>query len=121
MLLWAAGAWGVKIGILLFYWRVFQQPPPFRMAVIGLGTLFACMFLANIFSFFFQCIPVSSFWDHTRPGRCFNIHDFLLASGVLNVFGDVAVLLLPLPVIWSLHASRNRKISLSIIFMLGTL
>ncbi len=120
MLLWATGVFSVKIGILLFYWRVFPTRG-FRMAVIGVACLSGGIYLSNFFSFMLQCDPVSKFWIPLSPGTCIDQNSFYLASAIINVVGDVAVLSLPLPVVWGLHTSKNKKLSLSFLFLLGAL
>ncbi|KAI0166074.1 hypothetical protein GGR57DRAFT_509759 [Xylariaceae sp. FL1272] len=119
MLLWATGVFSVKIGILLFYWRIFQKTPKFRVAAIAVAFFSTGIFLSNFFSFTFQCIPVQKFWLPDTDGACFDQNAFYLSSAVINVVGDIAVLALPLPIIWKLQASRSKKWSLSFLFLLG--
>ncbi|KAI0199646.1 hypothetical protein F4808DRAFT_203130 [Astrocystis sublimbata] len=119
MLVWAAGVFSVKVGILLFYWRVFQRTVNFRYSAIVVSFISTGIFFSNFFSFTFQCFPVQKFWLPETPGSCINQNAFYLSSAIINVFGDVAVLSLPLPIIWNLQASRGRKWSLSFLFLLG--
>ncbi|KAI0408690.1 hypothetical protein F4802DRAFT_548553 [Xylaria palmicola] len=119
MLIWATGVFSVKIGILLFYWRVFKRTASFRIAAIVVTFLSVGIFLSNFFSFTFQCYPVRRFWLPDTEGSCIDQNAFYLASAIINVFGDVAVLSLPLPIIWRLQASKSRKWSLSFLFLLG--
>ncbi|KAI0476705.1 hypothetical protein F4859DRAFT_521280 [Xylaria cf. heliscus] len=119
MLIWAVGVFSVKIGILLFYWRVFQRTSSFRISALIVTFISTGIFLSNFFSFTFQCFPVSRFWLPDSDGSCIDQNAFYLASAIINVFGDVAVLSLPLPIIWNLQASRSRKWSLSFLFLLG--
>ncbi|ERS97337.1 uncharacterized protein SPSK_02526 [Sporothrix schenckii 1099-18] len=118
MILWACGVFSVKVGILLFYWRVFPTQS-FRIGVVCVACLSTGIFLGNFFSFALQCLPVSLFWDETVKGKCINQNAFYLASAIINVIGDVAVLFLPIPVVWGLHTSRSKKLSLSFLFLLG--
>ncbi|KAI0460464.1 hypothetical protein F5B21DRAFT_10066 [Xylaria acuta] len=119
MLIWATGVFSVKIGILLFYWRVFQRTASFRLGAMVVTFISTGIFLSNFFTFTFQCFPVQKFWLPDTKGSCINQNAFYLASAIINVFGDVAVLSLPLPIIWNLQASRGRKWSLSFLFLLG--
>ncbi|KAJ8120687.1 hypothetical protein ONZ43_g2666 [Nemania bipapillata] len=119
MLVWATGVFSVKIGILLFYWRVFQRTASFRLGAMIVTFISSGIFLSNFFSFTFQCFPVQMFWEHDLKGHCINQNAFYLASAIINVFGDIAVLSLPLPIIWGLQASRSKKWSLSFLFLLG--
>ncbi|KAI1192751.1 hypothetical protein F5X97DRAFT_316321 [Nemania serpens] len=119
MVIWATGVFSVKIGILLFYWRVFQRTSSFRLGALIVTFLSSGIYFSNFFSFIFQCFPVRKFWEPETQGSCINQNAFYLASAIINVFGDVAVLSLPLPIIWKLQASRSRKWSLSFLFLLG--
>jgi hypothetical protein len=121
MLIWATGVFSVKVGILLFYWRVFQKTPNFRVGALLVTFISTGIFLSNFFSFTFQCFPVQKFWMPELEGSCIHQNDFYLASAIINVFGDIAVLSLPLPIIWGLQASRSKKWSLSFLFLLGAL
>ncbi|KAK8135481.1 hypothetical protein PG984_003421 [Apiospora sp. TS-2023a] len=121
MILWSFGVFAVKVGILLFYWRVFSTPR-FRCSILAVGGLSTCIFLVNFFTFTFQCWPIARFWDESiQEGACIAQTEFYLASAVINVVGDVVVLVLPLPVVWSLHTSQSKKWSLSFLFLLGAL
>ncbi|KAI8952326.1 hypothetical protein F4801DRAFT_225466 [Xylaria longipes] len=119
MLIWAVGVFSVKIGILLFYWRVFQRTKTFRFGAMVVAFISTGIFLSNFFTFTFQCFPVRKFWLPETKGSCIDQNAFYLASAIINVFGDVAVLSLPLPIIWNLQASTSRKWSLSFLFLLG--
>ncbi|KAI1813893.1 hypothetical protein GGS20DRAFT_445509 [Poronia punctata] len=119
MLIWVHGVFAVKIGILLFYWRVFKKTSSFRIGAILVGLLSAGIFLSNFLAYVFQCLPVEKFWAPAMGGSCINQDAFYLASAIINVFGDVAVLSLPLPIIWRLQTSRSRKLSVSLLFLLG--
>lgn len=120
MLLWTCGVFGVKVGILLFYRRVFPSSG-FRLAVIVVGCFSLAAFVVNFFTFMLQCMPISRFWEEEASGSCIHQNAFYAASAVINVVGDVSVLCLPLPVIWKLHTSRSRKCALSFLFLLGAL
>ncbi|XXH03343.1 hypothetical protein Hte_009741 [Hypoxylon texense] len=117
MIFWSIGVFGVKVGILMFYWRVFHTRS-FRMSALAVGGFSLMIFLTNLFTFIFQCTPIESFWKDRRE-ECINQVTFYLASAIINVVGDIAVLALPLPIVWRLHTSRSKKWSLSFLFLLG--
>ncbi|KAI0880613.1 uncharacterized protein GGS22DRAFT_174350 [Annulohypoxylon maeteangense] len=114
---WSIGVFSVKVGILIFYWRVFHTRA-FRVSAIAVGTFSLMIFLVNFFTFVFQCTPIKSFWEGNLED-CIDRNAFYLASAIINVAGDIAVLTLPLPVVWRLHTSRSKKWSLSFLFLLG--
>ncbi|KAI6092006.1 hypothetical protein F4821DRAFT_154973 [Hypoxylon rubiginosum] len=117
MIFWSIGVFSVKVGILIFYWRVFHTRS-FRMSALAVGAFSLGIFFTNLFTFIFQCTPVESFWKG-RPEDCIMQVKFYLASAIINVIGDIAVLALPLPIVWRLHTSRSKKWSLSFLFLLG--
>ncbi|KAL7623494.1 hypothetical protein AAE478_007176 [Parahypoxylon ruwenzoriense] len=117
VLFWLIGVFGVKVGILLFYWRVFHTKV-FRLSVLAVGGFSLGIFISNFFVYAFQCTPIDSFWK-SKSEDCIEQFPFYLASAIINVVGDITVLALPLPVVWKLHTSRRRKWSLSFVFLLG--
>ncbi|KAI0164555.1 hypothetical protein GGR52DRAFT_560366 [Hypoxylon sp. FL1284] len=117
MVFWSMGVFSVKVGILMFYWRVFHTRS-FRISALAVGAFSLMIFLSNLFTFLFQCSPIKSFWE-ARPEDCIDQVAFYLASAIINVVGDIAVLALPLPVVWRLHTSNSKKWSLSFLFLLG--
>ncbi|KAI2637323.1 hypothetical protein GGS21DRAFT_511075 [Xylaria nigripes] len=119
MLVWAVAVFSVKIGILLFYWRVFKRTASFRVSAIIVTFISIAIFLSNFFIYIFQCSPIEKFWKPEVEGSCINRITFYLVSAIINVFGDVLVLSLPLPIIWRLQTSRSKKWSLSLLFLLG--
>lgn len=46
---------------------------------------------------------------------------FYLAMGAMSLIEDVAILILPQPVIWQLHLDCRKKLGLAIVFSLGML
>ncbi|KAI1136210.1 hypothetical protein F5Y05DRAFT_391971 [Hypoxylon sp. FL0543] len=117
MVFWSVGVFSVKVGILMFYWRVFTTRA-FRVSAIAVGCFSLSIFIVNFFTFVFQCTPVESFWKG-KIDDCIDQTAFYLASAIINVAGDIAVLTLPLPVVWRLHTSKSKKWSLSFLFLLG--
>ena len=53
------------------------------------------------------------------PGHCFSRHNLGVASGVMNVISDFSILILPLPIIWRLQMSWNRKYRIFAVFGVG--
>ena len=117
---WALGTGVVKIGILLFYWRIFAIHK-FRQVIAMVGTAVAITHTSLFFGFVFHCTPIHTFWDHSKRGFCIGQDNFYISGGALNIVGDIIVLTLPLRPIWALHATRGQKIAVSFLFLLGGL
>ncbi|KAL4961576.1 uncharacterized protein BDV14DRAFT_203610 [Aspergillus stella-maris] len=107
-----------KLSLLLLYNRVF---PIFRWLQITsyiIGAIVIAYNVAVILLGCLLCIPLSRLWSDT-PGRCANP---AIAFGVLaaiNVFTDIAILALPIKPVWSTQMSKQRRVQLLVIFLLG--
>ena len=69
----------------------------------------------------FQCTPVQSFWNSAVPGRCISILAFFRAETAFNLVTNVAIILLPMPMVWRLHMALRRRILLTGIFASGVM
>ncbi|MCJ1416676.1 hypothetical protein MMC32_003014 [Xylographa parallela] len=106
-----------KYSILLFYSRIFKEHY-FKIALWVTTGLVTAWFVAIELSVLLECIPIHSLWDF-GPGHCINLQAFFLGSGVPNVILNTVILVLPLPMIWTLQIERSQKIALSSVFLLG--
>ena len=78
-------------------------------------------FMSNTLGFILQCQPVQFFWNHTIKGHCIDINAFYTASGGLNLVSDIFILSMPIPILWSLKLSTERKLGVIFLFLLGAL
>jgi hypothetical protein len=80
-----------------------------------------CWAIAAFTSNVLQCTPVSFFWDKTQPGHCLPnaLVTIGMTNGVLSFVGDLIILALPVPMIWTLQINLRRKIALNAIFLIG--
>ncbi|KAI2463957.1 hypothetical protein F4781DRAFT_95366 [Annulohypoxylon bovei var. microspora] len=109
----------IKWSILAFYQRIFPQTW-FRWALLGVAVFMGAWMFTTVFAISFQCIPIEYNWDTTiKGGHCINIGQLALVTSILNVITDVAILVLPLPLVWKLNVSRQRRWGLVLLFGLG--
>lgn len=110
----------IKVAILLLYYRLFPNKT-FRRVIYGMGTLVLLCLVSTFFSFLLQCLPIRSFWQHQVAHHCFVQNPFYLAAASLSLVSDVFILVMPMPMVWALNISRQRKMGLSLVFLLGGL
>jgi hypothetical protein len=68
------------------------------------------------------CTPIAFYYDRTIPGgHCKNQVVSGTINAALSLVGDIAILALPLPMVWNLQINMRRKIALCGIFLLGSL
>ncbi|KGO64115.1 hypothetical protein PEX1_020670 [Penicillium expansum] len=81
--------------------------------VVGSSLLF---FVISIF----QCSPIHAYWDiNTKPYHCMDDGAIVFAASVINIFTDILVTALPMPLIWSLKLPTRQRLAVISIFGLG--
>jgi len=112
-----------RLSILLLILRIFCSVKRDRFYwltqfLIGVNAIFYILFL---FIPLFLCSPRSKIWNPDEPGHCLDAKDLYLAAGVFNFISDIAMLSVPVFLIWSLQMSSRRKVGVSAIFCTGIL
>ncbi|KAJ5596597.1 hypothetical protein N7450_003055 [Penicillium hetheringtonii] len=103
----------VKIALLSILTRIFA---PYRGKVwfiyILLGALCVYYAIALIVKIRI-CYPIPFYWlgeELEGGGTCLDQTAALIADSVISVVSDIIILVLPLPLTWSLQMSRNKKL-----------
>ncbi|KAL5382561.1 hypothetical protein DPSP01_006401 [Paraphaeosphaeria sporulosa] len=110
-----------QLSILAFYLRIMIDPKS-RLAVWTLLVLVVCFGVANAFSMVFQCTPIHFFWNGWRgetSGQCIDVRLFGFVRGGIEIFLDLAILTLPLPMLAGLQMSRKKKLQIMSMFCVG--
>ena len=109
----------VKISVVHFYATIFPSRTFFRVACVVMG-LAAATAVATILDAFLGCRPFAYNWDKTiHGGTCGNETLAYLIPCIINLIIDVVVVILPLPVLWTLKMRLPRKIAVMLIFSMG--
>lgn len=113
----------VKLSIMLQFMRIFVP--------LKTGTAYYVIQFVNWLNFLyysaytltaiFYCTPRKKIWEPQTPGHCVNISALLIASSLINITSDIAMLMIPLFCISALQMQLKRKIGISIIFATGIL
>ncbi|KAK6535262.1 hypothetical protein TWF694_001730 [Orbilia ellipsospora] len=112
-----------KVSILAFYLLVFKVQKHFRrfcwvtMAVVIIAGLSLTLLLA------FRCHPIGLVFDPESnrqpfPG-CIGTVRIYFASAPVNILEDLAIIVLPIPVLTSLRLPARQKAILLVVFSLG--
>ncbi|RMD41091.1 hypothetical protein DV735_g4055, partial [Chaetothyriales sp. CBS 134920] len=112
-----------KTSIIVFYLSVMSKDVDVvfkwlnwcTLAVVNLAGLGLTLY--NIL----QCMPVSAGYTYPRPdtATCTDIVTLYLSSSPVNIITDVAILLLPIPILTGLRLPRKQKIILIVTFSFG--
>ncbi|OJJ65461.1 hypothetical protein ASPBRDRAFT_190085 [Aspergillus brasiliensis CBS 101740] len=111
----------VKLSFVFLYHRYFFAYRIFTITCIITGIIVFMHWLAFGLLFILICLPPARFWEPAIPGRCLDIAAVGDGFAVSSLLTDVAILILPIPLIWQLHLSKGQKVALTVIFMLGGL
>ena len=113
----------VKVSILLQFQRIFVPLKKgtalyFIHAIICLNGIY---YIVTFFAGIFTCVPRRKICDPAIPGHCLNSVNWFIASGLVNVVSDFAILMIPIFCISMLQLPLKRKIGISAVFAIGLL
>jgi len=110
----------VKLSLLLFYLQLSPERK-FRLLVYALIFVVTSYSIASVFVVIFSCFPVAKSWDTTvAGGYCINLPVFYVANLSLNSATDIAVLILPFPMLFGVQMPMRDKIAVTAVFMTGS-
>ncbi|KAL4784350.1 major facilitator superfamily domain-containing protein [Aspergillus varians] len=111
----------VKSSILVFYLTLTQGEKIFRYANYATLLVVNVAGLALTFVNIFQCQPVAAAWAASLPvdAHCTDILTLYLSSSPVNIITDLAILVLPNPILTRMRLPLKQKIILVITFSFG--
>lgn len=105
--------------MLLFYIRIFAISRWRIVFWVALGLNVASM-ISVLVAALAICHPLSQLYQPVPGGYCGNQNAFELFTAVWSLLADAAIVVLPMPILWSLQMNLNKKIGLSVVFGMGT-
>jgi hypothetical protein len=113
----------VKLTLLFFFLRIF--PKPIIRRILWATIVFDILFgVAFAITGVFQCDPISHYWtrwDGEGTGKCVNINALAWTNAIISIVLDIWMLVLPLYEVFHLQLSWRSKISVAMMFLVGTL
>lgn len=106
-----------KLAVLHLYLHIFTDKR-LRFACWVVVAIILANWLATTISGILACRPISYFW--TQQGTCFNVNAFFRWSGLPNILTDVAMLILPIPMVYNLQTLLRMKVAIACTFLLGS-
>lgn len=112
-----------QLSIIFLYKRVFTlRTKWFRNTLYVLGALAVLCEIPVFFAGIFYCTPVKYAWDKTiKGGHCIDVQRVYTTATMLNLVVDVAIVVAPIKLIWSLHMTPSARWGVISIFLLGGL
>ena len=109
----------IKVSALVLYARIFSVNRVFRTALWSLGIFITLWWITLIIVPWTFCHPARKLIDPFIRGTCKEHGGYYLAISFINASLDLAVLLLPMPIIWKLRMKMKRKIIVMVVFLFG--
>lgn len=120
-MLYASIVWSLKFNMLFFYRRICRGLWVEKLIIPAIG-LVAVTGTAILLIFTLTCRPFYKLWqvwpdpgDHCVPQN----YVFFLSVLIMNMTTDLAILLIPIPVIAPLKASITKRLGLYVLFGMG--
>lgn len=109
-----------KLAILVVYRRLFPQ----RLMHISVWIVAVILILQSIVGTILLFVVCRPFWVNWGPlemqqTHCFDKMSLFLWISLPNIITDLALIALPLPIIWKLQLSNNLKAALTVTFLIG--
>ncbi|KAJ5880796.1 uncharacterized protein N7473_011849 [Penicillium subrubescens] len=100
----------IKVALLAVMGRVFA-PHRRKIKVIYISiVIMLCYYIPALFIKIFFCEPISAYWLGTlNGGKCLDQRKVIIADSVISIAGDLWILVLPVPLIWSLQMTSAKK------------
>ncbi|KAF4445659.1 hypothetical protein F53441_10608 [Fusarium austroafricanum] len=109
----------IKLALLAMYMRIFTSRR-FKLVSYFIGSTVIAWWIAICAVCIFQCTPIKKAWLPMIDGTCINLKASFIGNAVPNILTDVAILCLPVKQILKLQINMAQKLSLLVIFLLGS-
>jgi hypothetical protein len=112
-----------KLTLLFFFLRIFPKRLVRRLlwATIVFNILWGTAFVIVAI---FQCQPISYYWnkwDGTGSGKCVDVNGLAWTNAIISIVLDIWMLALPLYEVFHLQLTWRKKLSVAVMFCVGTL
>lgn len=113
-----------KMSLLAFYKRLTGPVTSlwYRWCIV-LGLAFhKAMLLAYFIVAVSGCKPLSAFWTSLATyysHTCINVGVYMLSFSIITIFLDPLLLLMPIPIVWTLQLSLKQRIAVLTLFAIG--
>ena len=111
------------MSLLCFYKRLTGPCTPLWYRwVIVIGLAFhAAMLTAFFLCAVLACRPLKAFWTPlaTFKYTCIDEGNYMLSFSIITIFLDFILLLLPVPIVWTLQLSRKQRVAVCGLFFMG--
>ncbi|KAF2277412.1 uncharacterized protein EI97DRAFT_457436 [Westerdykella ornata] len=111
--------WTLKSSMLFLYARLSASTTHLRY-IRALSVYVYLGWLALQITFFTACRPFRGYWSMPPPDpQCATYQTYAIVQAVFNLSSDVAMLAIPVPMLWGLRMPVKQKVGLGVVFGMG--
>ncbi|KAI0446174.1 hypothetical protein F4803DRAFT_56712 [Xylaria telfairii] len=108
-----------KASVLFLYERIFSVERRLYIWIQIMKVLLIGYLLSASFGLIFTTNPVEAQWKYWIPHTTIQKLPFYLVIGITNLLFDIVILAIPQSKVWKLNQSLRKRLSLSLVFLLG--
>jgi hypothetical protein len=110
-----------KLCLLIFYLKLENRHLWYQVSVWGTIVLTVGSNLGILFSIAFACKPIRMSYDITfTDGSCIDREALFKATAIFAIITDIFIILIPIPMVITLHLSLRKKLGLIGLFTIGS-
>ncbi|KAF2807324.1 uncharacterized protein BDZ99DRAFT_536721 [Mytilinidion resinicola] len=119
--IWPCRELVARMSVIFLYYRLFSIKRWLGWSLKTVGALSILWLLCLIFTVSFQCKPIAALLDATVAGECLDNQTGFLSSEIFNACLDLALVCLPIRIIWKLRLPLRERFGIATIFLTGGL
>lgn len=110
----------IKLSLLTLIARIFSPYKKRIQGIFVLGGLLVVYYVVSLILKIRICWPIAAYWQGDQS-KCLNQSAVILADSIISTVTDAIILLLPLPLTWSLHLPTIKKLRVGGMLAVGGL
>lgn len=108
------------MSLIFLYRRIMNKQSVYNWVLHVISAIVCGYSFAIVFALVFGCNPIEKSWDMSiTSGKCVDRNGLYIATAVTNIVTDLALILLPIPLVVGLQMPKIQKIYLLLIFLIG--
>ncbi|KAE8406582.1 hypothetical protein BDV37DRAFT_292122 [Aspergillus pseudonomiae] len=109
-----------KVGLIILYHRIINKQNTYKWALHIISAIICGYSVAIVFALIFACNPIQRSWDSSiTRGSCIDRNGLYIATAVTNIVSDLALIVVPVPLVLGLQMPRVQKLGLLFMFVVG--
>jgi hypothetical protein len=110
----------IKLSLLTLIARIFSPYKKRMQGIYALGGLLVIYYIISLVLKVRICWPISAYWQGDQS-KCLNQSAVITADSIISTVTDAIILLLPLPLTWSLQLPTRKKLRVGGMLAVGGL